>query len=187
MTNVLIIPAYKDQTGYIDALTKPWQAMYGLDVHVHPFGTNDPLEDFDDNWQATKEAVEGLGQTAMIGISFGGGISLRALQELPNKVTSVTCISAPLRLEDMDEQKVQDKYRMLTRSLPAVELSALPLERVQTFRSWRDQVIAPRKSVIQGATNHRSPGLNHSSGIGSTLLFRSGTIAKFIKDHAGVV
>lgn len=184
MTNVLIIPAYRDQTGYIDSLTKPWHAMYGLDVHVHPFGTNDRLEDFDDNWQATKEAVEGLGQTAMIGISFGGGVSLRALQELPNNVTSVTCISAPLRLEDMDENKVNDKYRMLTKSLPAIDLENLPREKIQTFRSWRDPVITPRKSVIQGATNHRTFGLNHSSGIGSTLLFRSGTIAKFIKDRA---
>ncbi len=181
----LIVPGYNDTHDYIDEATKNWPARYGLEAYVQPFGTKEPDEDYDANWNIFEKTLRQFGPAAIIGISFGASIALRALQDHPELVSSVICIAGPHDLRQMDQTVIDDKYPLLNKALPAIKVDKLPTGRIMTLRPIYDQVISPRKVTIEGATNRRmlTPVPGHAAGIWWALHFHAKDMAKFIKSH----
>lgn len=178
--NVIIVPGYGDQAGYIEKLTKNWPKRFGLEPHIHPFGTIDPAETYDRHWQEFSEVLESLGKAAVVGISFGASIAARALQDYPKQVNRAVFISGPHRLSDLNPDTVNNKYPMLNKSLPAFNVDALPASKIMTTRPLSDGVIAPKNVVIENATNLRVPVVGHGAGIAAALLLRSKAMSDFL-------
>ncbi len=179
--NLLIVPGYGDSRDYIDRLTRRWPVRFGIQPKVLPFGTPGSAESYDSKWQAFEAELKKFDQTAVIGISFGASIALRALQDYPSIVSGVVIISGPHSLKDMDRAVVDRKYPLLNGSLPAFSVEKLPKDKIMTIRPLRDGVIAPSKVFIPGATNERIPVMGHAFGIAWALKFKAAKIAEFIK------
>lgn len=183
--NVVIVPGYGDRTDYIERITAHWPEKYGLEPHIHPFGTTGSEETYDSHWHDFENVLEELGQTAIIGVSFGVGIAARAIQDYPDIVNRIVGISGPHRLQDLNPKTVDNKYPILKKSLTTFDTNTLPVEKIMTFRPLFDNVIAPRKVIIPGAMNYRVPAIGHGPGIFAALAFRTRTIAKFVHEDTG--
>lgn len=180
--NTIIVPGYGDGQNYIDRITQHWPEKYGLNPQVIPFGTNDLTSDYEEKWTAFETKLRDFGKTAIIGISFGVTIALRAMQDYPDLVSSAVCISGPHDIRDVDQPTIKRKYPLLNESLRAFSIDNLPVEKVMTIRPRYDSVIDPDKVAIRDATNLRVPIAGHATGIAWALKFKAGDIAKFIKD-----
>ncbi len=180
--NVLIVPGYGDRYDYIEKATEHWSEKYGIEPEIYVFGTK-PEDEYAPNWLAFEAKLQQMGNTAIIGASFGVTIALRALQDHPDIVSCAVGISGPHDLKDMDQKTVDKKYQLLNESLPAFSVDKLPLDKVMTLRPIYDGVIEPKKVFIKDATNKRMLTIGHPLGIFWAFKFNGRAITDFIKAH----
>jgi pimeloyl-ACP methyl ester carboxylesterase len=183
LVKTVVVPGYGDETAFYEWATRNWDKL-GLDVEIHPFGTVDPPETYDQHWQQFKEFLEGLGRVAIVGVSFGGGPALRAQQELSDLVNCVVCISAPHNIADMDIEKVRRDYPMLKPSLEHVDINAFEVEKILTVSPLQDGVVPRNAARIEGATNLTVPVFGHPFGIGAAFVLKRKEIARFVHSHS---
>lgn len=181
--DVVIVPGYGDRIDYIERLTQKWPERYQLRPIIHAFGTTDPAEMYDEHWLRFVKQLQGLGECAVIGISFGGGIGLRGLQEHPDIVKKVVTIAAPLSLDHFDSKTITKDYPMLAYSLPHIALNQLDTSDVMTIRPrFGDGVFPAHTAAIDGAVNLTVPVASHPLGIVAALVLRANQIAGFIHE-----
>ena len=178
---VLIVPGYGDVDSYIKRLTKRWPKRYGLDIYIHPFGSTDPPEKYNDNWRRFVEVLKRERPEAIIGISFGFSIAARAMIEYPDQVKRVVSICGPHDLQDMNPKTIRTKYPMLGKSLAALNPKDLQPDRILTLRSWYDEVLRDAKVAVPGAKNRHIPMVEHAASIVVSLAVQGRLIAKFLK------
>ena len=180
MKQVVIVAGYGDRTDYIEHLTARWPQKYDLEPHVYAFGTLEAPETYEDRWQEFEDKINVIGQTAVIGVSFGFSIAARAMLEHPEQVDRIVSIAGPHDLSAVNQETLDKKYPMLNRSLSAFNDSLLPVDRVMTLSPLIDPTVSPANVIIQGAKNHKVPMFGHGPGIVAAFLLREKTIASFI-------
>jgi pimeloyl-ACP methyl ester carboxylesterase len=186
--NVIIVPGYGDIDGYIKHFTGHWSEKYGVEPYIHRFGSTDPPELYDQNWQRFVEVMHEQQATAVIGISFGFSIAARALVDYPDQIRRIVSIAGPHDISALKPDTVQTKYPMLGESLGALKKSlakagmqSLPSENIMTLRPLTDRIIDPKKVTIEGAKNHRIPMFGHNLGIPTALAVQSKMITDFLQ------
>lgn len=178
--NVVIVPGYGDRSDYLKTASKTWSQRFGLEPDIFVFGWNGEAESFDEKWTQFSEYIEQLEDIAIIGISAGASVALRALQTYPNRVKKVVTICGPAHPEVMDLVKLRRDYPVLERSLDQLSLDGLPADRVLTLRPIYDDAVTTKAMIIDGAKNVQMNIAFHSVGIVWAMYVHARRIATFI-------
>jgi hypothetical protein len=181
---VIIFPGYGDRRDYIDFAFKNWKTKFDLEPEVVTFNWYEGAETYDVKWGKIKSSVQSTDKIAAIGISAGTSLSLRLLQDFPNKVVATINICGPSRLSDLNPLTIKTKYPLLGRSLSEVSIDRIDLSRVLTIRPLIDKVVYPASVYIEGALNHKIFTIGHAPSIAWSVLGKNRLVASFIKDQA---
>lgn len=179
----LFVPGYGNRREYIEAAIRHWPDHYGLDPEVHVFGWSN-ADAYEARWQAFEAVMQKYSRLALVGISAGAGVVLRALAAYPEKVASAVSICGPARLEGLNPFMVERRYGMIRQSLGALALEAVDAERVMTVRPIYDEVVPASTVVVPGADNRRVNSLFHIPSIIWATRRYGGQIAEFITQSA---
>ncbi len=177
---VIIIPGYGDRRDYIDSAARHWSKRYKLEPDIFVFNWSDDPSTYPAKWSKLENIIQSSEKLALVGISAGASVALRALQDFPGKVSSVVSICGPARLEDLNPITVKTKYPLLGRSLSEVSIKRLPAQKILTLRPLFDKTVSPASVVIDGATNIRMFTAGHGYSIVWALFARNRSITKFI-------
>ncbi len=145
----IIIPGYGDHRGYIDRATRNWGQNYGLQTDVHVFGWYGEADNYEENWRRFDEKLQQLGDVAIIGISAGASVGLRALQTYPDNIKKVITVCGLVDTKLMDPMKLHSKYPVLERSLESFSSEGLPPGRIMTMRPLYDEVVPIKAMTIK--------------------------------------
>lgn len=182
--NTLIIPGYGDERGYIDRAVRNWSQKYGIQPDVRVFGWFGAADDYEPNWERFDECLKQLGEVAIIGISAGASVGVRALQAYPDKIKKLITVCSLVDTSRMDLNKLHNRYPVLERSLQHISLKGLPAERIMTLRPLYDEVIPICDMKIEGAKDVRLPMIGHSPSLGLAMYGYARTMANFIHAEA---
>lgn len=178
--NTIIIPGYGDTDRYIKHATKNWHARHGLDIQIHRFGWYGEADSYDEKWAAFEQRLLRVGETAIVGISAGASVALRALSEHPELVKKVITVCGPVDANKMNPDTLHNKYPLLERSLEHVQLSEVPGERVMTLRPLYDEVVNTQAMRLDNAVDKRIAVPFHATAIGWTVFTHGKQMADFI-------
>ena len=180
--NIIIVPGYGDRFDYIETATKNWQKKYANIARVAVFGWNGTGDSYAGKWEQFAEILQGTGKTAIIGISAGASVALRALHEHPDIVSKVVTICGPANPAFMDMQYLQRNYPVLVPSLESIRDVEQPGGKIMTLRPFHDGTIHLDAMRIPGATDKRIPMVGHTPSIVTAIFTSGGTINRFINE-----
>lgn len=175
--NTIIVPGYGDTTWYINLATKVTPGWRKLKPRVHVFGWNGMADTYDAKWEAFDDQLNRMGETAIIGISAGASVALRALAEHPDKVKKVITICGPAS----DENLNLTKYPLLEVSLGNLALSTISADRVMTMRPIFDDVVDIEAMAIEGAQDFSLPTNGHARSIAQAMFTQGNVMAEWIQ------
>lgn len=177
----LIIPGYGDHRGYIDRAVRNWDKKYGMQPEVHVFGWQGDADTYEAKWQDFDDTLQQLGEVAIIGISAGASVGLRALQMYPNKITKVITVCGLVNSLEIDAVLLHSKYPVLERSLESFSQQGMAAKRVMTMRPVYDEIIPTKAMLIESAVDVRMPMLGHMPSILCAMYGYGKTMASFIQ------
>lgn len=178
--NVIVVPGYGDRSDYLETATKKWQKRYGLNPEIVVFGWSGEASSFDQKWEQFSRTVQGKEETAIIGISAGASVAIRAMQSYPEIVKKVVTICGPVHPERMNRTTLHKNYPVLERSLDQLSLDGLASERVMTLRPLYDNVVNTHAMRIDGAQDHRMKVVGHPTGILWAMYINASRMSRFI-------
>lgn len=178
--NVVIVPGYGDRADYLETASKGWQERFGLEPHVVVFGWSGEADSFDLKWEQFSRTIQDVGETAIIGISAGASVAIRAMQTYPDTVKKVVTICGPVHPERMNRDTLRNDYPVLERSLDRLSLSDLPAERVMTLRPLYDDVVNTKAMYIDGAVDKRMCMIGHPTSILWAMYVNASRMSRFI-------
>ncbi|HSX23758.1 MAG TPA: alpha/beta hydrolase [Candidatus Saccharimonadales bacterium] len=182
--NVLIIPGYGDRQDYIDRTTRNWDKRYGIKPQVYVFGWNGEANSYEEKWQRFDEKLQQLHKTAIIGISAGASVAVRALQEHPDEITKVITVCGPVHADKMNPRTLHNRFPVLERSLEHLSLKGLEAKRVMTVRPMYDQLVPIDAMVIDGAQDVRLRMVRHIPSVLLGIFGYGKTMSNFIKEQS---
>lgn len=161
----IIIPGYGDRTDYLKPTLARWEKKFNCRPEVVIFGWDGEAGDYERRWSQFCEAIKPMGKIAIIGISAGASVGLRALQEFPNRVSKLITVCGPINSAHMSRQKLQSTYPLLERALDALDLPNAPADQVMTLRPLFDEVVSVDAMQLPGATDKRIAMIGHAPSI----------------------
>lgn len=189
-TTIIYIPGLFDRVGWVEALQrralKSW-SKYGGNPEMFTIGWSDEGE-FDPRLEELCDRIEQLRaqgrSVALVGASAGASAVVGALARLGTDISASVLICGKIHRPHIIPEVVYDLNEVFEDALDDVsddieQLSPEVLSRMVSLRSFKDGIVPPRDSVIQGAKNVRMPVIGHIAGIGFALLRYGRFVVRF--------
>jgi pimeloyl-ACP methyl ester carboxylesterase len=191
--HVILVPGLRDgQQPLLKLVLLNWR-LNDLAAELHLAPWTDVKEKLDDKLARLVSLVESYqaDKVSLVGISAGGSLVLNAFIKRPKLVSHVVTVCAPIRVILGQKPKgdaLLEANPALRASLESCErgigqLSAKDKHQVLTIRSAHDQLIADQAVLLDGATNIKISGFNHTLGIFTAFVVENKRILDFIKDE----
>lgn len=181
--NVIIVPGYGDRTAYIEHATRNWIQKYDLKPVIYVIGWNNDVSNLEGKWKQLASLITNMDETAIIGISAGASVALRALQTYPDTVKKVITICGPVHKHMIHAKILHNRYPMLEESLDRFDLTNIDTTKVMTIRPIFDDAVTTKAMKIEGALDKRLTVAFHAIAILWAMYTQGSTISKFINGY----
>ena len=189
--SVIYIPGLGDNVSLGQPVILSGWRLFGLKIHYFPLGWGDK-EKFGPKLQRLLNKVDQLqkqgNKVSLVGVSAGASAVLNAYANRKN-LTAVVCIVGKINHPEtigpqryIDNPAFKDSILMVKGSL--AKLGRHERSRIMSIHPLTDETVPVADTIIPGAFEVITPTNGHVFSIFYTIVFKSRTIAKFLKEQA---